>query len=219
MTPAWLVSERWILSGSIAKGASISRTQGHEGIRFSCKFFMYFIVEVNGSTYVSKYVIATIAIPHCMYPTLYIWNNTPEWQKLEPSCELSFLSPIHTNYHEQSSPSTVLKILRPNLNTRFKAYGNYSNVKLNLKAPLHHNISLVQQECKIGYIKISLCLTLLHHNRQETLPPRSFQLHVPTLSSIWFRPPLLPHQTTCFNISNQITSPPETPWPLRNLTN
>lgn len=49
--------------------------------------------------------------------------------------------------------STVLKIPRSNLNTSFKASGNYSNIKLNLKAPLHK--SFVQWECEIGYIKIS----------------------------------------------------------------
>lgn len=112
-------------------------------------------------------------------------ETTPRNDKVKAQLGvLFFVSSILTSYYEQSSPSTVLKTLKPNRNTRFKSSRNDYNIKLNLKASLHELI--LQWEHKIGYIKIKHSLTLIHSSRQGTPPPSPFQ---PIASGIWFGPP------------------------------
>lgn len=78
-------------------------------------------------------------------------------------------------------PSTGLKTPRLNLNSRSKAHGNYSNIKWNLKAPLHE--SFVEAEYKTGCMKISYYTTA---EKKLHLPaPSNFRyLHHQTAGSV-----------------------------------
>lgn len=188
MTPAWLCQMRMDTLWEYRKSCLQKQDTGTWDNWFSCQFFMSSIAEVNGSTYVREYITAATTTSHCVYPVIHLKQH-PGMTKVKTQLwVLSFLSSILISYYEQSSPSTALKMLKPNLNTRFKSNGNYSNIKLNLKASLHKLI--LQWEHKIGYMKINHCLTLLQPSRQETLPPSPFQ---PIPSGMWFGSLLLPH--------------------------
>lgn len=115
MTSAWFCQARVDTLWENRKMCLHEQDTGTWDTRLSCEIFMCFRVEVNGSTYVREYVTAATTTPHCVYPVLHIWNNILEWWKVKAQLwVLSFVSSILISYYEQSSPSTVLKNLKPN---------------------------------------------------------------------------------------------------------